>query len=969
MLSPGLVLLLPVLSMGWIQCTNSESEQSAGGPGDRSFELASSPRESTPSINLPEYYFGPRTGLLLFIDGSVDGDEARNVAHWDGGHLKLRDGASQVPGKYGAAIRFTGGRGAGGDHPQIYLHRGDRYIYALVQPEGAGSLIQRWDNQPSAREYRLHFTGSEWRFEWVSANGRHALAVRGQAGQRQLVELIHRDEGHPRWELCVDGRCETSDGPDIQPMSIWRTTRFGEGFTGIIDELAVGYVIPTDEDRAFIVNDGAGRPLAEWSGPILPTTSPEARVMYHYLQQNTEETLRLPEGAIRVTVPNDPDVRATIYMRTVRGPLRIPNTAWELYTLEHMEQHRDPARILVPDYARMNTYTYGMRVSQLTSLSFPGIDNPFADDEALCRRSSAKVFPYVMVVDYGGEVNLYYSLATPHFASGYLEQLGELYFECHEAWPDEVRDAVRSMGQRWIRHLTRVGPQDVNTNMDAKAMEGASWFVAAGAGLDDDVEALLRKYLFGAPDGTLETWNHDIATWSPSGIPLEADGPSVNYGGRWVDHTVKARLNLGPDPRWAFLDTVLVRTAHLIASWVAFDLDGEVMGDGATGNRVAGTWLKDLQQWDPQVMLGFTALYCKPEFDFVGCRIGLRMYKRDNRIMWDSPRGQAASILQLNGYSAPAGSGTSTRELRTGSPWPEATGVELKGFVGEHGGWADIVNEVAAKGDHRSWAYAHPRAETPDQVRLFSREHPVFRFRRGTGPDGRRFSYMLEHFSAFGRANVPSYGEFGGGKVAMMAIDDMGPIIVSDRFEHTRGWWEKENREHWPLEDFWIRWADGGESYFSHGDKVMDDAEVTVRDDGIDYAYEWNESISIRKSFRDLADGIEVTLHFSYAGDEDVQEATYRIPLVDKGTLLEYTSGSEWVDVTTDYSPPVARLRLTRNGRHAYIDFDTPRRVRWTGRKFHDRIRNRVTPIHILLNDGGPLDELSLTYRIRTRLQ
>src|SRR5690606_14610851 len=284
----------------------------------------------------------------------------------------------------------------------------------------------------------------------------------------------------------------------------------------------------------------------------------------------------------------------------------------------------------------------------------------------------------------------------------------------------------------------------------------------------------------------------------------------------------------------------------------------------------------------------------------------------------------------------------------------EGTGVELKGFVGEHGGWADIVNEVAAKGDHRSWAYAHPRAETPDQVRLFSREHPVFRFRRGTGPDGRRFSYMLEHFSAFGRANVPSYGEFGGGKVAMMAIDDMGPIIVSDRFEHTRGWWEKENREHWPLEDFWIRWADGGESYFSHGDKAMDDAEVTVRDDGIDYAYEWNESISIRKSFRDLADGIEVTLHFSYAGDEDVQEATYRIPLVDKGTLLEYTSGSEWVDVTTDYSPPVARLRLTRNGRHAYIDFDTPRRVRWTGRKFHDRIRNRVTPIHILLNDGGP---------------
>src|SRR5690606_33671714 len=193
---------------------------------------------------------------------------------------------------------------------------------------------------------------------------------------------------------------------------------------------AVGYVIPTDEDRAFIVNDGAGRPLAEWSGPILPTTSPEARVMYHYLQQNTEETLRLPEGAIRVTVPNDPDVRATIYMRTVRGPLRIPNTAWELYTLEHMEQHRDPARILFPDYARMNTYAYGLRLSLFTCLSLPGIVNPFADSEALCGRSLANVLPYVMVVASVGDANLYYSPATPTFASGYLEEFVELYFHC-----------------------------------------------------------------------------------------------------------------------------------------------------------------------------------------------------------------------------------------------------------------------------------------------------------------------------------------------------------------------------------------------------------------------------------------------------------------------------------------------------------------------------------------------------------
>src|SRR5690606_26481975 len=285
--------------------------------------------------------------------------------------------------------------------------------------------------------------------------------------------------------------------------------------------------------------------------------------------------------------------------------------------------------------------------------------------------------PYAMVVDTGTEIGLYYSLATPHFASGYLEQLGELYYECHRAWPEEVRRAVRSMGRRWIHHLIAVGPQDVNTNMDAKAMEGASWFVAAGAGIDDDVERLLRKYLFGSPTGTLETWNHDVATWSPSGIPLEADGPSVDYGGRWLDHTVKARLNLGPDPRWAFVDTVLVRTLHLIARWGAFDTDGEIMGDAATGNRVPGAWMKNVQQWDPQVMQGMAALYCKPELDWIGCRVGLRRYKgKDARILWQAPGGQRGAISAIHGFSAPAGTGTETRMLVTGSPWPEATGVE-----------------------------------------------------------------------------------------------------------------------------------------------------------------------------------------------------------------------------------------------------------------------------------------------------
>src|SRR5690606_14147491 len=336
--------------------------------------------------------------------------------------------------------------------------------------------------------------------------------------------------------------------------------------------------------------------------------------------------------------------------------------------------------------------------------------------------------------------------------------------------------------------------------------------------------------------GTLETWNHDVATWSPSGIPLEADGPSVDYGGRWLDHTMKARLNLGPDPRWAFVDTVLVRTLHLIARWVAFDTDGEIMGDAATGNRVPGVWMKNVQQWDPQVMQGMAALYCKPELDWIGCRVGLRRYKGlDARILWQAPGGQRGAISAIHGFSAPAGTGTETSMLVTGSPWPEATGVEPKGFTG----WAQYVNDVAARGDHRSWTYAHPAANAPDEIRVMSAEHPAFRFRRGTDPDGRRFSYMLEHFSAFGRADVPSYGEFGGGKVATFAIDDMGPVIVNDRVQ--KGWWEA-SRNDYPVAGFYVRWSGESEGYFAHGNRSMDNARVTVLPDGITYAYDWNET-------------------------------------------------------------------------------------------------------------------------------
>lgn len=954
-----------------------------------------------------------RTGLASYHDG----DDGGNDAHWSGFSWgDPKNGVSTAGSPWGTAYFWDASAASNAGRFQTEARTrflsGDRYhtYWACFEDLSADRPLRSvWDARAAtAQEYTVRYearsnevgirirdqNGSS---QWMPAGTpTESVSCTGGRGRWHFIEIAF--DGFD-WETCLDGAC--SSYPDVgptQPVSVYRPMRIGHdgGATmqGAIDQLSVSYHMPTSVQRRFLYNNGAGRTLSEWDGPILPTLTENTRHLYAYLATNNNSTLHYPEGAVTYTRPSwsSPEERAAAYLNAIRGNLGLPSYDAGSFMLDDgngngIEHAGDPFALEFPGYARLNTYMYGMRPWALSDLNWTGLSNPFYQSEALCRRSAAKVFPVAMLVSYGLESGEYYA-STVHFTGGYLEQLGELIYSCYETYPNEVQNALIAMARRWTTYMTQRGPTDVNSNMDAKALEGVSWLVPvvervahpAESAIKGEVEALWRRWLYGQADGTLATWDHDAAIWHPSGIPLEADGPSVDYGSRFMKHAITGRLLLGTESRWDFVTDALGRSAQLMAAWNGVDANGTLRGDRATGNRVPGSYLLDVQEWDELAITGFGMYFCNATWDWVGCRIGLEDYRGSHT--WPSVAEMERTIAGVAGTSAPALSAyTPSYDGRLGSPWPETVSVPPHNPPAD---WASTMATVRQSRDARTKVFAHKDAGLPDTVITFSESHPVFRWRHGTDREGRGFSYMLELFTANGQANVPSYGEFGGGKVATMTIDDYGVVVTNERFPHTQGWWQNDNDKHWPLESFLITASDGSDYRFAHGDDVMDDATVMTYPTGATYQFDWpdpvqGDGVAITKTMTDLPNGVEVTVELNLDTDQngetfDVTTASYRLPIVGDGLYsMAYWDGEAWVPVQPGTWSATATewVRLVRADT-AYVQLPFPRPVRGDARTF-DRltasaIRNLYLSFHPTTEgQQSTLNDVSFTYRILTK--
>lgn len=204
-------------------------------------------------------------------------------------------------------------------------------------------------------------------------------------------------------------------------------------------------------------------------------------------------------------------------------------------------------------------------------LSGGGQGNPYYQDPALARRAMS-----VAIVD----LMMHHGNLTT--TSGWFDMVGKAFLGMAEAYrwagdvlPSDVRDAFEEGMGYILDHQIDQGPRAVNTNMDMFMVQGAAdlWAAASDPVVKDKCVQVVKRVLFGAPDGVLET-NHTVfkaaggfdgGVFDPSGFIMEGDQPEIFYGGESIYHVAGAiaavaNPSTGDLPNdWAFLDEVLRR--------------------------------------------------------------------------------------------------------------------------------------------------------------------------------------------------------------------------------------------------------------------------------------------------------------------------------------------------------------------------------------------------------------------------
>lgn len=943
---------------------------------------------------------GDKQGLLSYqpLDGD-DGNEHLDAPQEDLVFM------SSLPG-YATGIRGQGAQFESGDEPgnvrgglsfQSAAHHLAGYVRFDDLTSSRG-LFGRWDAiSESKRRYRLYYDNS---------TGHLTLQLQTESGTPTLAASSFGALEEDTWyafevahdgtttEICVreSGSARVCDSADIGPAhspTTWTQPHVGTdevsgALIGMMDEVSIWKTVPSDEARDKLTAFPPAGYAALTGPPVLPVLDDYSVALYNYLKSNTVENTTIPD-TVTVSVKGSPsgqDLATLELMLSSRPPEAFPAPTPSPYDLlddgagKGIEGHADTIR--VRDFT-VGDGIHNLGPNRVHAWQHPGLWNGYRQPgvvEPLCRRVAAKAFPWAITYKPYTQLGEYWWNWVKD-TGGMLIAAAQTFNACGEVWPDEVRDAYVS----YISHLTeRLGTITKNNfgNMAMKGAEGAGRVIEAmrrqGAPELDDYAALadesLRRVILGSKDAHVADMEISAeAFFHPAGCITENKGCSGRYEGYSVTHLLNVIDGVRGLERFAWADTVGYRLLNKAAMWVPVGPEGVAAPDRVTGNRTEGAPLTEWLEWSEHAGAQAAALYCTPEWNYVGCRVGMRDYRRSSDLYATFSRSESELLSDAQSHVASISEGSPAQTapyLRPQEVWnpkvryPRTTEA-----------WYDNVRAFADAEDGRTWPINAPASSVGDTVMVTGPDtdaHPrqSYRLRRATDPSGRRFGYLIEHTDIDIRQRWVGKPH---GKVSYFWTEAGGTWVSheEDAFERTL-------------------LTNGGTSYwFDHSPEVTEHTNaVTVYPDSVERSYRYGhnfdgDSIQVDLTWRDLDTGVETERSFDWDADGDGQVTevdTYRHILAlhvqnlsesDTPAEVGVYDGQAWKDLPSEYER-IKWIRLLRSGVDTtWVEFPDSADVRLASVHEDDYETVRVA-VNLHPDPGTVMEapDTSLVYRFHT---
>ena len=830
--------------------------------------------------------------------------------------------------------------------------------------------------------------------------GIYTFVAAGNALQFYRNQNLLRSETHTRAAYTTDGITIGGDSRDGQ-----------SGYSGYLSELVVYPSTITANRESLYLNANAAwqtGPTSWNANTILPQDWQYQVTLYDWLQSLSLADVALtPAPLVWDGTYTSPEQLANLWLSLENRPLAARATVGQAcwFILDDGNGCGIEATGDVRLYYKggpVNTGAFGNDPAFWYQLDVPisggGQGNPYYQNPSVARR--ALVVAIVEMLMWDQSIEQTAASARNDFFGKAVSSWAYIYHHTKDILSSTERTAFETGLGRFLDHTIRLGANDVNTNMDMFAVNGAAGVYASTDNPELKSKAIqaAKRLLFGYPDGVLGV-KHDAmeGTFFPAGYIAEADGPETTYNGHSFAQLVGALSWVHEDPQWDFLEEVVSRMARFKAVQYFYDPGvggGPRFYDGPAGyaNRTGGSYVRDQ---GGSLFRDLTAAALVEE-----ARPFLRpyVYFNDPRIKSIGDMGieLSQSIAKINESGFGVVDTATPPRWSPGSSWPEE-----RAYL-PPAGWYSELGALLSQDDPTTMV----PFERPGNYfsELFGEAPTGVEFWAHRATDGNReFGFFVEADAAQG-----GYPGWYGGKVELFWTRDTGMLVMNrhDKTgcdpateENTTCW---DQIDYWALNHVWGR-DEGGNPFsgalvrgrnlsrtstasvsgldgFAEVVTSFNDPSAAQSSNGEQTGSELSGNVSVTNRFETMSNGLRVRHTVSSDQADEVRELWATIPVYLRYNLneqggqasipdatIEYWDGAAWRALTTT---PVSasKLRIGRNfldgqgARYGYIGFwndddVTPRNrsVKLSSKVWEESFQgySRIRNVHIDLH-GAP---------------